>query len=111
MMEQEKVHLAKFEELIPLNRVRPTVLMPLWRIGAYGLGVATALMGEKAAMACTVAVESVVGDHYNDQIRELLAEDPVAHAELLEVILHHLCSQNLFIARMIDNLLYLLFPR
>ncbi len=56
MMEQEKVHLAKFEELIPLNRVRPTVLMPLWRIGAYGLGVATALMGEKAAMACTVAV-------------------------------------------------------
>jgi ubiquinone biosynthesis monooxygenase Coq7 len=30
-------------------------------------------MGVKAAMACTEAVETVIGNHYNDQIRELMA--------------------------------------
>jgi ubiquinone biosynthesis monooxygenase Coq7 len=29
-------------------------------------------MGVKAAMACTEAVETVIGNHYNDQIRELM---------------------------------------
>jgi ubiquinone biosynthesis monooxygenase Coq7 len=31
------------------------------------------LLGEKAAMACTVAVEATITEHYNDQIRELVA--------------------------------------
>ena len=31
-------------------------------------------MGEKAAMACTVAVEKVIGEHYRDQ-QELLEDD------------------------------------
>ncbi|KAL7058103.1 hypothetical protein AAHC03_016483 [Spirometra sp. Aus1] len=86
MLDGEKRHLKTFEELIPKNRVRPTALLPLFRIAAYGLGVATGLLGEKSAMACTVAVESVVGDHYNNQIRELLQEDPKAHTELLEIL-------------------------
>jgi ubiquinone biosynthesis monooxygenase Coq7 len=29
-------------------------------------------MGVKAAMACTEAVETVIGNHYNDQLRELM---------------------------------------
>ena len=29
------------------------------------LGAGTALLGKEAAMACTVAVESVIGEHYN----------------------------------------------
>ena len=37
-------------------------------------------------MACTVAVESVIGEHYNDQIRELVALDPEKYKELLEII-------------------------
>uniref|UniRef100_A0A0V0J441 5-demethoxyubiquinone hydroxylase, mitochondrial n=1 Tax=Schistocephalus solidus TaxID=70667 RepID=A0A0V0J441_SCHSO len=86
MLEQEKHHLKTFEALIPMNRVRPTALLPIFRVGAYALGVATGLLGEKSAMACTVAVESVVGNHYNDQIRELLQADPKAHAELLEIL-------------------------
>ena len=31
------------------------------------IGAGTALMGEKAAMACTVAVEKVIGEHYREQ--------------------------------------------
>ena len=31
------------------------------------------MMGEKAAMACTEAVETEIGMHYNDQLRTLLS--------------------------------------
>ncbi|VEL15433.1 unnamed protein product [Protopolystoma xenopodis] len=85
MCDQEKVHLATFEELIPKYRVRPTLLRPLWDVCGFALGMGTALLGREAAMACTVAVESVIGDHYNDQIRELMAEDPEQYKALIEV--------------------------
>ena len=55
-------------------RVRPTALLPLWNIVGFALGASTALMGEKAAMACTVAVEKVIGDHYREQA-SLLSKD------------------------------------
>ena len=37
----------------------------------YALGAGSALLGREAAMACTVAVEAVITEHYNDQIRAL----------------------------------------
>jgi ubiquinone biosynthesis monooxygenase Coq7 len=40
----------------------------------FGLGVASAILGEKAAMACTIAVEEVIGEHYAKQA-EILDED------------------------------------
>lgn len=42
-------------------------------------------MGPKTAMACTAAVETVITDHYNDQIRQLMA-NPEENAELLDLI-------------------------
>jgi ubiquinone biosynthesis monooxygenase Coq7 len=74
MADQEKEHIEKFDELILSERIRPTALLPIWNIAGYALGAGTALMGEKAAMACTVAVEKVIGEHYQDQI-ELLEDD------------------------------------
>lgn len=85
MWEQEKEHKAKFEELINKYRVRPTMLVPVWNIAGFVLGAGTALMGPQAAMACTVAVESVIVDHYNDQLRTLMS-DPERNKELLETI-------------------------
>lgn len=38
MWDQEKEHKAKFEELIPRYRVRPTVLIPLWNVAGFALG-------------------------------------------------------------------------
>ena len=55
MAEQEQRHLAAFDKLLPERRVRPTALHPLWHAAGYALGAATALLGERAAMACTVA--------------------------------------------------------
>lgn len=37
--------------------------MPVADVAVAGAGCA--LMGKEAAMACTVAVEDVIGDHYN----------------------------------------------
>jgi len=76
MADQEQEHIEKFNELIIENRVRPTAFLPLWNIAGFALGAGTALMGEKAAMACTVAVEKVIGEHYRDQ-QELLEDDQI----------------------------------
>jgi 3-demethoxyubiquinol 3-hydroxylase len=75
MEEQEQKHLDVFSQMVATRRVRPTALMPLWHMAGYALGAATALMGEKAAMACTMAVESVIDEHYASQEKELSAMD------------------------------------
>ena len=74
MAEQERRHLDAFNKLIPERRVRPTALLPLWHVAGFALGAGTALLGEKAAHACTVAVEEVIDEHYTGQIARLDAE-------------------------------------
>ena len=66
MWDQEKKHLAVMNKLQTQHRVRPTLLWELARVGGYGLGAVTALMGKEAAMACTEAVETVIGEHYDE---------------------------------------------
>jgi ubiquinone biosynthesis monooxygenase Coq7 len=67
MLVQEEQHLAKFNAIMAARRVRPTALEPVWHIAGYALGAATALLGKEAAMACTAAVEEVIGEHYAAQ--------------------------------------------
>ena len=76
MAETEKRHLAQFETLLHERRVRPTFLHPLWNVTGYVLGAATALLGERAAMACTAAVEDVIDIHYQKQAEFLADTDP-----------------------------------
>jgi 3-demethoxyubiquinol 3-hydroxylase len=71
MLAQEVEHLDTFNKMVGKRRVRPTALMPLWHLAGFALGAGTALLGEKAAMACTVAVEEVIDEHYADQIEKL----------------------------------------
>ncbi|XP_026319934.1 5-demethoxyubiquinone hydroxylase, mitochondrial isoform X2 [Hyposmocoma kahamanoa] len=85
MWDQEKIHREKFESLINKYRVRPTVLTPIWNVAGFVLGAGTALLGKEAAMACTVAVETVIVDHYNDQLRTLM-EDPNVDKDILQTI-------------------------
>jgi 3-demethoxyubiquinol 3-hydroxylase len=76
MAEQEQHHLKTFDRLVNERRVRPTALEPVWRIAGFALGAATALMGEKAAFACTAAVEEAIDEHYASQIEALGDQDP-----------------------------------
>ena len=83
MKEQEQEHLDTFNQLLFENDTRPTALLPLWNVMGFGLGVASAVMGEKAAMACTIAVEEVIGEHYAKQA-DTLTDD---HKELKKTLL------------------------
>lgn len=76
MAEQEAQHLKAFEREIVARRVRPTLLTPLWHVAGFALGAATALMGREAAMACTVAVETAIDDHYAAQEQALGSDEP-----------------------------------
>ena len=82
MAEAEQAHLDAFDTLLVERRVRPTALAPIWHVAGYALGAASALLGERAAMACTVAVEEVIEQHYAGQAEEL-GED---EAELRQTI-------------------------
>lgn len=84
MHQQELRHLEAFEGLIRERRVRPTALFPLWHVAGFALGAATALMGEKAAMACTVAVEEVIDGHYARQAEALGTREPELKATIEE---------------------------
>jgi len=75
MAQQEQDHLKAFDQLVNERRVRPTALAPVWHVAGFALGAATALMGERAAMACTAAVEEVIDDHYAGQIARLKDDD------------------------------------
>ncbi|XP_046899900.1 5-demethoxyubiquinone hydroxylase, mitochondrial [Hypomesus transpacificus] len=86
MWDQEKKHLEKFDEILAENRIRPTLLLPLWNVTGFLLGASTALLGKEGAMACTVAVEESISEHYNSQIRALMEKDPDRYIELLKVI-------------------------
>ena len=75
MAAKEAEHLEAFNRLMVERRVRPTALQPLWHVAGFALGAATALMGERAAMACTVAVEEVIDEHYAQQAAKLGADE------------------------------------
>ena len=82
MEAHEAEHLKAFDALLGKHEVRPTLLTPFWRAAGFALGAGTALLGEKAAHACTEAVESVIEEHYAGQIRELETRDPALAADL-----------------------------
>ena len=75
MKDQEQVHLDTFENLLNDYEVRPSVLTPFWNVAGFALGAATAAMGAKAAMACTIAVEEVIGEHYQNQAEALDSDE------------------------------------
>jgi 3-demethoxyubiquinol 3-hydroxylase len=84
MAEQEQRHLAAFDGLVRARHVRPTVLQPLWHAAGFALGAATALLGERVAMACTVAVEEVIDEHYRAQAERLADNEPELAATIAE---------------------------
>ncbi|MBT4890343.1 MAG: demethoxyubiquinone hydroxylase family protein [Rhodospirillales bacterium] len=84
MAEQEAEHLEIFENLVVERRVRPTALLPLWHLAGFALGAGTALMGKRAAMACTIAVEEVIDEHYTRQADTLKTVSGDTESELYD---------------------------
>jgi len=84
MAAQEQRHLARFDELLAERGVRPTLLQPLWSVAGHALGAATALLGPRAAMACTAAVEDEIDAHYAEQLASLGDDEPELAATIAE---------------------------
>ena len=84
MKDQEQEHLDTFNKLLIENDTRPTALLPIWNVMGFGLGIASAIMGKKAAMACTIAVEEVIGEHYAKQAEALDEDLPELKATLIK---------------------------
>jgi ubiquinone biosynthesis monooxygenase Coq7 len=84
MQAQEQRHLDTFSGLIATRRVRPTALLPFWHIAGFALGAATAALGPRAAMACTVAVEEVIDAHYAAQEAVLDEDEAPLRATIAE---------------------------
>jgi len=82
MAGQEARHREVFDRMAVDRGVRPTALQPLWNVAGFALGAATALMGPRAAMACTAAIETEIDRHYGEQLDQLGDDD----AELSETI-------------------------
>ena len=85
MKSQETVHKQTFEGLIAKRRVRPTALLPLWHVAGFALGAATAAMGTRAAMACTVAVEEAIDEHYAEQAAALTEDEEKELRDTIEI--------------------------
>ena len=98
MEAHEAEHLARFDRLLTKQRVRPTAMAPIWRLAGFALGASTALLGEKAAHACTEAVETVIEEHYAGQIAELAERDPELAAELSRFRDEELAHRDLAVA-------------
>ncbi|KAH9422452.1 ubiquinone biosynthesis monooxygenase Coq7 [Dermatophagoides pteronyssinus] len=84
LWEQEKRHLQYFSKQLVLNRSRKSFLTPVWETLSFGLGLTSGMLGKRAAMACTVAVERTITEHYDSQIRQLLKDDVRIHQDLIE---------------------------
>lgn len=84
MADQEARHRVVFDRMMAERGVRPTALQPLWNVAGFALGAATALIGPKAAMACTVAIETEIDRHYGEQLDELGDTDPALSAAIGE---------------------------
>jgi 3-demethoxyubiquinol 3-hydroxylase len=76
MAAQEARHLETFNDMMADRKVRPTLLQPFWHVAGFALGAGTALLGPRAAMACTAAVETEIDRHYSEQLEQLAASDP-----------------------------------
>ena len=76
MAAQEARHRDVFDAMLGKRGVRPTALLPFWHIAGFALGAGTALLGEKAAMACTAAIEEVIDQHYGAQEADLASGTP-----------------------------------
>ena len=98
MAAREEEHLAAFDALVAGRGVRPTALMPLWHVAGYALGAATALMGARAAMACTEAIEDVIDAHYAEQSAALGEDEAELRATIDEFRADEIAHRDLAVA-------------
>lgn len=82
----ERRHRALFGAELARRGRRRCRSYHLCGLGGFVLGAVTGLLGRRAIAATTVAIETVVLRHMNEQVAELSATDPAAADTLRDVI-------------------------
>ena len=62
--------------------VRPSFLDTVWGVAGFTLGVITAAVGSKAAMARTIAVEEAIVEHYQKEAENLGSDEASLQVQL-----------------------------
>ncbi|MEM8563697.1 MAG: demethoxyubiquinone hydroxylase family protein [Pseudomonadota bacterium] len=86
---QEQQHLAFFEAWMSPRDT--SLLIPLWRLAGWILGVLSALMGRNAVFVTVDAVEEFVVGHYNEQLLRLHGND---HYGPIALVLEQFCHDE-----------------
>lgn len=112
-IEHERQHRSRFAELMHARDIPICPLAAFWAFGGFLLGAATALIGDRAVLVCTRAVEDKVHRHLADQVRYLQNLDPQVARELGHVIVEEVQHLDFAIAglgepRAFDGLLDIL---
>ena len=84
MKEHEKEHYEYFDKELKKRNISPTKFLPLWDLLGVGLGFGTAMLGKKATMLCTAAVEEIIGDHYQNQTYKLDSDEKELKEKILK---------------------------
>ncbi len=71
---EEREHFRVMDDFMRQHKVRPSALMPLWRVCASLAARLTVLMGTEVAFLFTRKVEDVVVQHYVSQLQALKDE-------------------------------------
>ncbi len=77
MLDGEIQHFEFFKKISKEMNVPQTVFLPIWKRLASVMGGITAKRSPSLAMLCTQAVETVIEEHYAEQISQL--EDILTH--------------------------------
>lgn len=76
ILAHELRHRDQFSALMRDRRVTPCHVLALWGLGGSALGLFTGLLGRRAVLTCTAAVERTVHRHLDDQLRWLGEAQP-----------------------------------
>ena len=66
-VKMHKSTLDLFKALIPPHK--HTILLPVWRVAGFTLGLLPTLAGDRALFVTVEAVETFVEEHYHEQAR------------------------------------------
>jgi len=82
---EEGDHLAWCAERLSALNTRPSVFGPIWYAGAYAMGAASALAGDRFALSFVAETERQVEAHLQDHSHRLPPADLASQAVLLQM--------------------------
>lgn len=91
----EQKHYTVFTELLRQNSLNSCSALKLWSLGGFCLGFITALVGRNAIWVCTDAVETVVLEHFEDQLGFVEKCNPELYHALVLIKAEELQHQEL----------------